>query len=197
MQVKDTFVFLILAIFCAVSACKTTHHTYHLPGDPLMNVPSSADTLVTEYRKKSNGKTTRKIYSAHGEVLYKESFKYRNDGRFEVTRTEKKWKNTSIVKIMYFPDTTIQSRVHFFNGQKDGISVQYHPNGQLMSEVVYAFGKLKVVHNYFSAEGVPLHKGDFHDGEGIVYHYNETSVEPSCYAVYKDGKVVKHRKYRK
>lgn len=197
MQLKYTYVFLSAAIFCAIGSCQTTKHTYHLPGDPLMNVPSSADTMVTEYRKKSNGKPTRKLYSAHGDLLFSETFKYRKDGRFEVTRKEKKWNHNSIVKIMYYPDSTIQSRVHFLNGQKDGISFLYYPNGQLMSESVYAFGKLKVVHNYFSADGVPLVKGDFHDGEGTVYHYNKSSLEPSCYAVYKDGKVVKHKKYRK
>lgn len=197
MQMKYTYVFLSAVVFCAICSCSTTKHTYHLPGDPINNVPASADTMVTEYIRKSNGKPTRKMYSAGGELLFEESFKYRKDGRFEVTRTVKKWNHNSIVKIMYYPDSTIQSRVHFLNGQKDGISVQFYPNGQVMSEAVYAFGKLKVVHNYFSAAGVPLLKGDFHDGNGTVYHYNKDSNVPTCYAVYKDGKVIKHRKYRK
>lgn len=158
---------------------------YHKNGQVLLQAFYHQDTLEGSYASYyENGQLDTQCSYVKGEVqgLYRAWY---SNGR---PRWTEQWQDGLRVgpDTSFYETGTVERILHYTAGALDGTALYFHRNGRPWVERVYTAGRLRSVSFVKSKEGLPLDIGEFEDGDGWLWIYDDEGL-PIERERYRDG----------
>lgn len=149
---------------------------YHKNGRVKLQAFYRQDTLEGRYTSHyENGQIDAQCHYVRGEVQGRYRAWYSNGQ----PRYSEEWRDGLRVgpDTSYYETGTVERVLRYADGVLDGPALYFHRNGRPWLERVYVAGRLRSVSYVKSKEGLPLDIGEFEDGNGWLWIYDDEGLQ--------------------
>ncbi len=212
------FILILVTVFL-LSSCSTVSETYHQPPDRAgQNIDTARDTLVKTFQRPRSKRVSFEIYYLNDKRLFIRDFDYEKDGIYVIYWKKGHFKKSQGEAYTCYANGSLWGRVMMVDGKPEGLSQNFYPNGvflgeepfkagkkhgtaryfwdngQLYAEFDYEKNRLRAVRGLYDKQGNFLPKGNFENGNGELWLYDDAGEKVEKIEIYRNGKMRRTRK---
>lgn len=210
---------LIALLTFSLNSCLTISNEFHqIPSRVGQLADSALDTLVRTSQYARRNRIIHREYYLNNTRLFVHAFDYKKDGSYVIYWKKGPFRKAQGNANAYYASGELWGYVAMIDGKAEGMSHNFYrngtrlgeepykrgklhgtaryywENGQLFRECEYVKNRLVTIRGSYNKEGKPLPNGNFKNGNGELWRYDDAGEKVEKIEVYKNGKKKKTRK---